>query len=711
MAQVQENTLPQVSESAQATPTQQIQAPPQAFAAQVAGQGLQEIGAAGQQVSSELHTYAQGLQKLYTDQLADSKGLQAAAEGAAFTAKWKENNTLGNAVANYDAYQKGMEDIRTKARDGLGVYGSQMFDQLSRRYMVSDLTSTANYVASQGHENIVKTAGANVTTAGQLYVANPTPENLQLVAEQVAKSTAQVMQSSSVAPDDPLYKQQMHEYISPILRDAIESKYQSGDLTGAQQLFAQQRDSMLPNDQRVVGQYLRTASQANDTMSLAHSIIDGGAWTPHASLNAQDPHSVFMNGIIPAESGGLPNGGAGAVGKPTQFGTAYGASQMLDGTGEAMAKKLGVAWDPTLMRAKTPEGLAYQEKLGEAYFQEGLDKYGGDVHKALEYYHGGPDESQWGPKTQGYADAIMAKITGSNHTAVTFTPLAPPTLATDPNQYMATAETQARQAAQAALPNDPVRQDQVVKAAVDYARSKIAPVAAQQKADFDTIGNWIMTNSVGDPSAIAAQFPGQWSSMRPEYQKSLQEMTQFENRVLTPEKINTIYKLEGEAANAATDPNHTFLNTDVRSLNLPFEQQQRFWKMQQQIGQNIKSVDQTTAQALTSYEGRTAVTSMKLKPGTDEYNQFAGVLHGEIEAYRTKNNGTAPQGQDLAKLITAATSKAGGLFGMGATPGYKTQVPETEVPKIKEAWANHGVPNPTPQQITALYLGLHGASQ
>src|SRR5437763_1119780 len=33
---------------------------------------------------------------------------------------------------------------------------------------------------------------------------------------------------------------------------------------------------------------------------------------------------------------------------------------------------------------------------GAKYLAHGLDKYGDPVH-ALMYYHGGPDESQWGP--------------------------------------------------------------------------------------------------------------------------------------------------------------------------------------------------------------------------------------------------------------------------------------------------------------------------
>jgi hypothetical protein len=42
---------------------------------------------------------------------------------------------------------------------------------------------------------------------------------------------------------------------------------------------------------------------------------------------------------------------------------------------------------------------------GAKYLAQGLDKYGDPV-KALMFYHGGPDESQWGAKTAAYPGAI-----------------------------------------------------------------------------------------------------------------------------------------------------------------------------------------------------------------------------------------------------------------------------------------------------------------
>jgi hypothetical protein len=75
-----------------------------------------------------------------------------------------------------------------------------------------------------------------------------------------------------------------------------------------------------------------------------------------------------------------------------------------------MAAKLGLPWRPELLKDTSPEADAYQQALGHAYLDEGLQKYGGDTRKALMYYHGGPDEKKWGPKTHAYANAVLARV-------------------------------------------------------------------------------------------------------------------------------------------------------------------------------------------------------------------------------------------------------------------------------------------------------------
>jgi soluble lytic murein transglycosylase-like protein len=90
---------------------------------------------------------------------------------------------------------------------------------------------------------------------------------------------------------------------------------------------------------------------------------------------------------------------------------ALGSTQMLPATAAEMARKLGIPYRPDLLRSNDPAALAYQRRLGEAYLREGFDRTG-NPRDALRYYHGGPDRSIWGPKTNAYADSILSRLGG-----------------------------------------------------------------------------------------------------------------------------------------------------------------------------------------------------------------------------------------------------------------------------------------------------------
>jgi soluble lytic murein transglycosylase-like protein len=116
----------------------------------------------------------------------------------------------------------------------------------------------------------------------------------------------------------------------------------------------------------------------------------------------------LMGAVIQQESGGR----AGAVGPETPYGRALGMSQMLPATAREMAGKLGLPYREDLLRGTDEQSAQYQRRLGEAYLHEGLTRYGDDHRRALMYYHGGPDERMWGPKTRAYADQTLRRLRG-----------------------------------------------------------------------------------------------------------------------------------------------------------------------------------------------------------------------------------------------------------------------------------------------------------
>lgn len=108
-----------------------------------------------------------------------------------------------------------------------------------------------------------------------------------------------------------------------------------------------------------------------------------------------------MPALISQESGGK-----GTAISPAG---ALGSTQMLPATAKEMASKIGVPFRPDLLQSNDPAALEYQRQLGAAYLQEGLRKTG-NLRDALRYYHGGPNRSMWGPKTNAYADAVLNRL-------------------------------------------------------------------------------------------------------------------------------------------------------------------------------------------------------------------------------------------------------------------------------------------------------------
>jgi soluble lytic murein transglycosylase-like protein len=110
-----------------------------------------------------------------------------------------------------------------------------------------------------------------------------------------------------------------------------------------------------------------------------------------------------MDALIHQESGG-----EGTAVSPKG---ALGSTQMLPATAKEMALKLKLPFRPDMLKSNDPAALRYQRILGEAYLKQGLDETG-NLRDALRYYHGGPDRSIWGPLTNAYADAVLARVGG-----------------------------------------------------------------------------------------------------------------------------------------------------------------------------------------------------------------------------------------------------------------------------------------------------------
>lgn len=91
---------------------------------------------------------------------------------------------------------------------------------------------------------------------------------------------------------------------------------------------------------------------------------------------------------------------------------ALGAYQVMPATGRALAKRLGLAWRPDMMRKDDPASRRYQDAIGGAAIEEAIGASGGDPMTMAQYYHGGSNRKIWGSRTQKYGNEVVARLSG-----------------------------------------------------------------------------------------------------------------------------------------------------------------------------------------------------------------------------------------------------------------------------------------------------------
>jgi len=115
-------------------------------------------------------------------------------------------------------------------------------------------------------------------------------------------------------------------------------------------------------------------------------------------------YDAFYNAIVGQESGGR-YGIANAEGSG-----AMGLGQQMPDTVKAIAKRLGMPYDPGRMAGDDPASRAYQDKITDSAVKEAWDYGEGDPELAAKYYFAGPDQSGWKGKTAKYAKDISKRL-------------------------------------------------------------------------------------------------------------------------------------------------------------------------------------------------------------------------------------------------------------------------------------------------------------
>ncbi|RPJ51257.1 MAG: lytic transglycosylase domain-containing protein [Chloroflexi bacterium] len=122
---------------------------------------------------------------------------------------------------------------------------------------------------------------------------------------------------------------------------------------------------------------------------------------------------TFKSAIRQQESGGrygVPNAeGSGAMG----------VGQVMPDTERALAKRIGIAYNPELSKGTSPEAMQYQDQIFDAAAKEAWAFGRGNPAMAASYYFGGSDQNKWKGKTQKYAQEVTSRMNlpNTNRTA------------------------------------------------------------------------------------------------------------------------------------------------------------------------------------------------------------------------------------------------------------------------------------------------------
>jgi hypothetical protein len=159
--------------------------------------------------------------------------------------------------------------------------------------------------------------------------------------------------------------------------------------------------SAVDNEKKKILSYQVASDVTNNIFSRST-----GSPSQNAFDASQDTHAAAFQTAIQTESNGQHFDKSG---NPlTSPKGAVGIAQLMPNTAKEIAQQIGLKWDPDLFNAKQtgdPQkdqvAIAYNQKLGQAYFDKQLQAFGGDVQKAWAAYNAGPGAVSNAVKSKG----------------------------------------------------------------------------------------------------------------------------------------------------------------------------------------------------------------------------------------------------------------------------------------------------------------------
>lgn len=714
---------------------QRSSATPDAFGAQI-GTAEQRVGGALEQGSDVAAKAAIAFQGLKNETMAKEADITASKAMAHATADYF--SSMGkNAVDGFDPTVESVEKIRKEHIEALpNQEAKKMFDQAFYRNMTYNINAMSRHAAQQNKVWMLETSKARedtaISSAVNYYNDDVKFNQAVLTAKDEALQRAELQYGAAASP----------EIVNREFK-AVESKAWAARVM-----------------RTMVNEPLKAQEMYRDNIGK----IDGAAHTQleHAIKSAVQPLVAktlarnVMSGRMPVETGPIlrevekegglfaametqeSSGDPGAVSKKG----ALGVMQLMPDTARDVAKSLNMPFDEKKLTENTPEGIAYNRALGQEYFRQMAQRYGGNQTMALAAYNAGParvdawvarygdpntgqiSDADWAAKipfkeTRDYVAKITAKVPVRAGTAAT---------SGDARAHLAVWVNEGKRAAAEYAPNDPVLEDMVVSNIQHYVNTAATAQAGVEKASRDLLVRNVAGSSGAknmDELLRSPENQEAWRHMDGQSQIAVMSMVTHNSKgqdpPLTPESIYAYSDAMGRASRDpqkfkdenlgplyAVLPHH--LTLGLINLQAAIEKKDPAQQDKMQRIQHVLSIAAPMLRAA-GIDPHAKVGSSKAK----DYDQFVGRMQDSIDRFVAENK-KAPNDDDARKmaqsLLTQGVQPGGAWFGMAdksvkafqVEPGaFKVVAPPAERQKIIDDYKRIKGAEPSQMEIDNIY--------
>lgn len=638
MATVAQVPLP--SERAQAGPTGpvSVNAPAEAFGANVVGEGLEKLGQTSQQVSDQLAQRAQQLQGLTNKAHADDASSGYMVDGYSQLDRFREELPAAIAkgsdpIALAHEFSTSLESQRQKTAVGLGNLAAQdMFNQDSRRVQAY-IVSQANSAALTGQKDFIVKSNTSAVKAQQQLIGDNFANPYQIMAGAMAirQHYAAIGTTLGWTFDEEDF--QTRVAVSAALKPVILHTAASNAIA-ADKMVTEYGDKklLLPEDEAALHGALLNPVKAQGAAQISNALIGnvslapsgGGVGLSPASVSQAFPGATMTSGLRSPEH----NAAVGGVAN----------SHHLEGTTAA----------PGAMDFVPPKGMS----MGDFATNLSLQFPG---HAILNE-----------------GDHVHITATSGGHAIAMGAASANPITTLEARLPSILQHADQQSAAFAAAHNiDPDEMKQAVEAKVEseYNRVKFAYVGQNAATQSNLLalieggpdGSGPQVNSADQlftfPGAVDA-----YKQLQPQQQQALgRAMNANANEYSTPRILN-----RAELVGKMQDP-AGFAATDLSKYDLTRNDYKFFLGKQQEAvakGQLQTVMDKEATAALHSPSAVAAASRLGWTVDNPDYLRFSGALAGEVEARHAHNPGGKLSTKDYDQMVANLFANGGKFAGV-----------------------------------------------